>query len=95
MQFPVPGHRRRRIDVAFTRLRIAVYVDGCFWHGCPVHRFVPKRNAEYWNAKFLQNRARDAATDAALVDVGCTVLRIWEHEPLEQAVDRVLDAVGL
>ncbi len=93
VQLPVPGNRRRRIDVAFPRLRIAVYLDGCFWHGCPQHPFIPKRNAAYWAAKFAANRVRDAATDALLQQAGWLVLRIWEHEPVPDAVERVLLAV--
>ena len=93
VQLPVPGARRRRIDVAFTRLRIAVYVDGCFWHGCPAHPFTPKRNAVYWAGKFAANRARDAATDVLLRDAGWLVLRIWEHEPVPEAAERVAAAV--
>lgn len=94
VQFPVPGAPRRRIDVAFTRLRIAVYLDGCFWHGCEEHPFRPKRNREYWEAKFAANRARDAATSQLLSEQGWLVLRFWEHEEshlmvrtIEQAVD--------
>lgn len=95
VQLPVPGARRRRIDVAFTRLRIAVHVDGCFWHGCPQHPFVPKRNAAYWAGKFAANRARDAATDELLRTAGWLVLRVWEHEPVPDAVERVGRAVAL
>lgn len=76
VQLPVPGARRRRIDVAFTRLRIAVYVDGCFWHGCVQHPFTPKRNADYWSTKFSVNSARDADTDRLLREAGWLVVRI-------------------
>lgn len=93
VQHPVPGNRRRRIDVAFTRLRIAVSVDGCFWHGCDVHRFRPKRNADYWHAKFAKNGQRDAATDLLLEQAGWLVLRFWEHEPVEQVLAAVVAAV--
>ncbi len=59
--FRVPGQRRRSIDIAFLRSRLAVYIDGCFWHGCPEHCHVPKANKEWWTAKLAMNRARDAA----------------------------------
>lgn len=93
VQFPVPGAPRRRIDIAFTRFRIAVNIDGCFWHGCPVHRFVPKTNADYWSGKFAANRERDAATTALLQEAGWCVLRFWEHQPLDEVVATVLAAV--
>lgn len=93
VQYPVPSARRRRIDVAFPRLKVAVYIDGCFWHGCPQHPFTPKRNAEYWSGKFVANRARDAETEARLELHGWVVLRVWEHEAAEAAVERVLAVV--
>lgn len=93
VQFPVPGSPRRRIDIAFTRLRIAVYLDGCFWHGCEEHPFRPKRNHEYWESKFAANRLRDAATSDLLSSQGWLVLRFWEHEPLDVSVASVERAV--
>lgn len=83
---PVPGRRRRTIDIAFTRLRVAVFVDGCFWHGCPEHFVPPKANAEWWLAKIEVNRARDADTTAVLADIGWRVVRLWEHTPTGDAV---------
>ena len=75
---------RRVADVAFPRLRIAVFVDGCFWHGCPQHATWPKHNAEFWRQKIEANRQRDADTNARLRDGGWMVLRFWEHEsPIE------------
>ena len=77
---------RRRADIVFGRARVAVFVDGCFWHGCPDHASWPKTNAEWWRAKIERNRERDAETTALLTDRGWTVVRTWEHEdPLEVA----------
>lgn len=93
VQVPVPGAPRRRIDVAFTRLHIAVYLDGCFWHGCVLHPFSPKRNSEYWAKKFELNTKRDADTTQILERHGWTVMRIWEHVPLDEAVATVVEVV--
>lgn len=71
---------RRTVDVVFTRQRIAVLIDGCFWHGCPEHWVLPKTNIEYWQEKIDRNTARDRDTDARLAERGWTVLRFWEHE---------------
>lgn len=72
---------RRTADMVFTRRRVAVFIDGCFWHGCPIHHRQPSANSDYWTAKVARNRARDLATDEALEAAGWTVLRFWEHEP--------------
>ncbi|WP_205698954.1 very short patch repair endonuclease [Conexibacter sp. SYSU D00693] len=72
-----------RGDVVFTRVRVAVFVDGCFWHGCPDHFHAPRHNAAYWRQKLLANQARDARNTAALRARGWTVLRFWEHEEPE------------
>lgn len=85
----LPG-TRRTIDIAFTRLRLAVFCDGCFWHGCPLHATTPKTNRGWWMHKTAANRARDLDTDERLVDNGWTVLRIWEHVPMDDAVVSVL-----
>lgn len=79
---PVPG-LRRRADIVFTRRRIAVFIDGCFWHSCPLHATTPKQNAEYWLPKLATNVERDRDTDARLTAAGWTVLRYWEHEAPE------------
>lgn len=78
--YPIPGQRRRTIDIAFTRWRLAIYVDGCFWHGCPVHRTSPRSNEEWWRAKIAANKTRDASAEEQLRMLGWTVLRFWEHE---------------
>lgn len=81
---PVPG-LKRTADVVFPRSRIAVFVDGCFWHGCPVHYTAPRTNGEYWAAKVNSNRERDIETTRALELEGWRVIRIWEHESVESA----------
>ncbi len=88
--FRVPSQRRRTIDIAFVRARLAVYIDGCFWHGCPAHGHLPKANREWWTAKMTMNRARDAAVNAQLAELGWTVLRFWEHESPEDVADLIL-----
>ena len=87
--WPVPGHRRRTIDVAFTRLRLAVFIDGCFWHGCPQHLHHPLANASWWLRKIGTNRARDEDVTAQLAALGWTVLRFWEHEDPAEVVARI------
>ncbi len=81
--------RRRRVDIAFTRAKVAVFVDGCFWHSCPIHSTRPKNNADWWAAKLEANVARDRATDDELIAAGWTVVRVWEHESVITAADRV------
>lgn len=76
-------------DVAFTRARVAVFVDGCFWHRCPEHGTLPRNNRDWWLAKLDRNVARDRAKDAALIELGWTVLHVWEHEAPVTAADRV------
>jgi DNA mismatch endonuclease (patch repair protein) len=86
--------RRVRPDIAFTSRRVAVFVDGCFWHACPEHGSQPKSNEWYWSPKLTRNVERDRAADAALAQAGWTVLRLWEHVPLPDAVAAVIAAVG-
>jgi DNA mismatch endonuclease (patch repair protein) len=88
--------KRLRPDIAFTQAQLAVFVDGCFWHGCPMHGSRPKTRPEYWVPKIEATRARDALAVLALREVGWTTLRIWEHEAIEDAaalVTRTLDAL--
>ncbi|GAA2006152.1 very short patch repair endonuclease [Catenulispora subtropica] len=87
--FPAPIGMRRTIDIAFTRMRVAVFVDGCFWHGCPDHYRPATRNAAFWGEKINANRERDADTNRRLVEAGWTVIRIWEHEDPATAVNRI------
>lgn len=93
VEFPVPGMARRRIDVAFTSVKVAVLIDGCFWHGCPQHATQPKSNAEWWRQKLDRNMARDTETTEHLVAAGWEVLRFWEHESAEDVALRVAAAV--
>lgn len=88
-EYVVGGLPRRRMDIVFTRARLAVLVDGCFWHGCPEHCVTPKSNTAWWTAKIRTNRQRDRDTDAKLAALGWSVLRIWEHTPPESAADTV------
>ena len=85
---------RAKADVVFTRRRVAVFIDGCFWHGCEEHCRMPKRNRDYWEAKIGRNRERDALVSAALEAAGWRVVRIWEHESIEQGADRVRAALS-
>lgn len=84
---------RRRADLVFPRKQVAVYVDGCFWHGCPVHGTWPKNNAEWWRQKIQGNQARDRDTDRQLRDAGWTIVRVWEHEAAG-AADKVAQALA-
>lgn len=84
---------RCRADLVFAGARVAVFVDGCFWHGCPSHGRQPATNGSYWRAKLDLNRARDRRNDEALAAAGWTVVRIWEHEEVPAAADRVERAV--
>ncbi len=89
---PLPG-LRTRADIAFLGPRVLVYVDGCFWHGCPEHLVWPKNNAEFWRVKIERNRQRDAAVTNVLTAAGWTVVRVWEHEVPVEAALRVGDVV--
>ncbi|OWJ63612.1 very short patch repair endonuclease [Inquilinus limosus] len=80
---------RRTVDLAFMGARVAVLIDGCFWHGCPAHGTWPKNNATWWRAKIEANIARDRDTDARLQRGGWQVVRVWEHEPIEEAARRI------
>ncbi|WP_033355409.1 very short patch repair endonuclease [Kitasatospora aureofaciens] len=90
---PVPGMPRRSVDILFPGPRIAVFLDGCFWHGCPQHATSPKANAEWWRSKLDKNVARDLETTAHLAAAGWTVLRFWEHETPDEVALKVRDAV--
>lgn len=86
---PLQELPRRKADLVFSRLRVAVYVDGCFWHSCPDHATRPKANAEWWREKLERNVERDRDTDAQLREAGWEVVRIWEHEAVGDAVERI------
>ena len=91
--YPVPGQRRRTIDVAFVGAKLAVFVDGCFWHGCPEHGTKPRSNSEWWRQKLAANAARDADTTAVLEVLEWRVIRIWEHVPPQAGADVVAAAL--
>ncbi|MFF6791560.1 very short patch repair endonuclease [Streptomyces filamentosus] len=80
---------RREADVVFGPAKVAVFVDGCFWHGCPEHATWPKRNSAFWREKIEKNRARDRNTDARLREAGWASVRVWEHESAIEAAARV------
>jgi DNA mismatch endonuclease (patch repair protein) len=84
-----PLDRRSRVDIVFTRLQLAVYIDGCFWHGCPEHATYPKTNAEYWLPKLARNVERDSDAVATLHSRGWHVMRFWEHESPELVVAQI------
>ena len=88
----VPGLRSRP-DVIFPRQRLAVFVDGCFWHRCPEHGTLPKANAQFWTAKLDANVDRDRRTTATLEAAGWRVVRIWEHVPASDAADVIVAAL--
>ncbi len=92
VHFRVPGSRRT-VDVAFTRARVAVLVDGCFWHRCPTHGTVPTANRAWWMAKLDRNVKRDRLTNELLEQLGWRVLRFWEHESVANAAEQVAEAV--
>ncbi|WP_275629624.1 very short patch repair endonuclease [Pseudomonas sp. 273] len=82
---------RSNIDIAFPRARLAVFVDGCFWHGCPDHGTIPKANGDWWAEKLQSNRARDERVTAVLHAAGWTVLRFWTHQSPESMAAIVMD----
>ena len=90
---PMPAIRREA-DAVFVRQRVAVFVDGCWWHQCPDHGTVPKTNTSWWQEKLDRNAARDRETDRLLTDAGWRVIRIWEHEVPGVAADKVQAALA-
>lgn len=89
-----PG-RKVRPDIVFPRLRLAVFVDGCFWHGCREHRTIPASNVKFWTTKIEATRLRDLVQTEWLEAAGWTVLRIWEHDATVDAVNQVTHAVSM
>lgn len=94
VHFPLPGLRRTTCDIAFPGLKIAVFLDGCFWHGCELHPPSVKKNTDFWLEKIARNRARDARATAHLAELGWAVLRFWEHETAEDIAGAISSAVG-
>ena len=84
----------RRADIVFPRARLAIFVDGCFWHACPRHFVLPRTNTAYWSSKILGNAQRDNDTNAALATRGWMVIRVWEHTNCESAVDVIKVALA-
>src|SRR6266513_3073797 len=82
-----------RADIVFPRLRVAIFIDGCFWHSCPAHSNVPRSNQEYWTLKLEKNRRRDRNVSGALEQAGWHVVRIWEHVPADAAVEEIVTAL--
>ncbi|WP_338156686.1 very short patch repair endonuclease [Saccharomonospora azurea] len=89
----LPAGVRVRPDIVFTRRKVAVFVDGCFWHVCPQHGRQPARNEWYWNPKLRRNVERDRCADEALAQAGWQVVRVWEHEAVSDAVARVREVL--
>ena len=89
---PIPGVPRTA-DLVFSRAKVAVFIDGCFWHGCPDHHRAPRANAGYWTDKIARNRSRDSETSKLLSGVGWTVLRFWSHEDPSAVADQIQRAV--
>jgi len=89
----MPGSRRT-VDIAFPRARLAVFIDGCFWHGCPIHRSrLANNNGRWWREKIEGNKLRDRDTDNCLGQLGWKVLRVWEHEDHAEALTRIVEAL--
>lgn len=89
------GRSAPRPDVAFMKARVAVFLDGCFWHGCPEHGVKPTKNAAYWSAKLARNQERDAANTAVLEAAGWRVVRVWEHEDPDQGAALIESVVRM
>ena len=89
LHVPLLSKPRRVPDIVFPRRKVAVFVDGCFWHGCPQHASWPKSNAQFWRDKIETNMARDADTDRRLHELGWRVVRVWAHEAADEAAKRI------
>ena len=88
-----PLDKRRRADIVFTRRKIAIFIDGCFWHGCPLHYVKPRTNADYWLPKIERNIERDLENTQRLRTAGWTVVRFWEHDDPTEVADSVGELV--
>ena len=91
---PIPGSRRRA-DVVFKTPKVAVFIDGCFWHSCPIHGSTPKTHSEWWSEKLARNMARDLDTNSTLRQAGWKVVRVWEHEDVKVAASKIAVIVRL
>ena len=83
----------RKADILFRSVKVAVFVDGCFWHGCPIHGTQAKANAEFWKNKIKRNQERDAETNQLLKKAGWKVIRVWEHENHEKAASKIYNII--
>ena len=90
---PLPDFNRKA-DILFRKEKIAIFVDGCFWHGCPIHGTQAKANAEFWRKKIEANQRRDQVTNHRLQENGWLVIRVWEHELPADAARKILDEFG-
>lgn len=86
---PAEGIRPIRPDIVFPRARLAIFIDGCFWHSCPEHGTVPKSNQDYWRMKFAENARRDQLAITNLTNAGWKVVRLWAHVPVLEAADQI------
>jgi DNA mismatch endonuclease (patch repair protein) len=93
LHVPLLTKPRRVADIVFSGAKVAIFVDGCFWHGCSEHASWPKSNAQFWREKIETNRARDADTDRRLQTSGWRVVRVWSHESASEAAERIKDIV--
>jgi DNA mismatch endonuclease, patch repair protein len=91
----VSGIPRKRVDILFSSARLAVYVDGCFWHSCPEHGLIPRANREWWTHKLAAVQRRDAEATTVLEAAGWKVVRVWEHEDPAEAADAVVAALAV
>lgn len=94
VHYPVPGMKRITCDIAVPGLRIAIFLDGCFWHGCYIHPPSVKKNTTFWMEKIERNRARDKRVREHLAQIGWTVLRFWEHEAVEAIVKKIVSTAA-
>ncbi len=90
-----PAGLNVKVDILFPRMKVAVFVDGCFWHGCPEHGTTPRTNADYWIPKIERTQHRDVQNDKVLRAAGWEPIHVWEHEPVNLAAERVAAAVQI
>ncbi|HEV7981007.1 very short patch repair endonuclease [Amycolatopsis sp.] len=93
VSFKPLSNLRRTADIVFRRARLAIFIDGCYWHGCPEHYRPSKKNSDFWRKKIENNQRRDMETNSLLIEAGWTVIRLWEHEDLDLAAGRIVDLV--
>lgn len=84
---------RTYADIVFPRQRVAIFVDGCFWHRCPEHYRPSVKNSSYWSEKIARNVARDRANDRLLEQENWVVVRVWEHEPVDEVVGMIVEII--